>query len=43
VLPLETIDLIKAVIMAGVSALRRGGNSVGGNQLHAALRTPGGH
>jgi hypothetical protein len=38
-LPLETI----AVIMAGGSALRRGGNSVGGNQLHAALRTPGGH
>jgi hypothetical protein len=37
--PLETI----AVIMAGGSALRRGGNSVGGNQLHAALRTPGGH
>jgi hypothetical protein len=38
-LPLETI----AVIMGGGSALRRGGNKVGGNQLHAALRTPGGH
>ena len=37
--PLETI----AVIMAGGFALRRGGNSVGGNQLHAALRAPGWH
>jgi hypothetical protein len=42
-LPLETIVLIMAVIMSGGSALRRGGNSVGGNPLHAALRTPGGH